>query len=174
MRKSIFLIAAFAIFLTTAARAQRLVRYQGEINGGYLAGCDYNTPNFVTVHLLNGIAVGDFFSTGIGVGIEGVSELFAMTFAAPVFVNVKGYLPVRRGPRPFLSFDIGASIGLTGYASGQAGMLYAPALGCAFNVGKKEHRALLVSVGFHVRHHAGTGGSGGNMRSVSFGVGYQF
>lgn len=175
MRKSLFLIAVLAIFFTTAAPAQRLVRYQGEIAGGYLIGCNDNDANSVTVHLLNGLAVGDCFSTGIGVGIDCVSALFAMTLAAPVFVNVKGYVPVRRGLRPFLSFDLGASIGLTGYASREAELFYVPALGCAVKVGRKENRALLFSVGFHVRYLSETdGGSDGGMQSVSFKVGYQF
>lgn len=167
MKKMACCLAVCLLCVAFSAQAQRkLVRYRGEIAVGY-------TDDLLNVRLLNGIAVGDYFSAGIGVGIDFTPSLFAATSQVPVYLNLKGHLPAGV-VTPFVSCDIGAGIGVSGYLGGRSGLLCTPALGCAFGVGKGD-RALFVSAGYSIRHLSGTGTRpGGTRGAVSLGLGYRF
>ncbi|WP_295940574.1 hypothetical protein [uncultured Alistipes sp.] len=169
MKKVILLIAA-VIMSATFVNAQSLIRYQGEINAGYSIGVGDYAFDRANLHLLNGVRVGQYFSTGIGVGVDyfhADDNLFV-----PVYLNLKGYLPVTEVVSPFLSFDIGASIGVTSDVKKASGLLCVPALGCSFKTTHKS--AFLVSVGYTVQKVSKSGYKGFNANAVTIKLGYQF
>lgn len=170
MKKAILLFAV-AIMSVSAASAQKLVRYQGEVDAGYALGVGNLAIDRVNVHVINGVKVGKYFSTGIGLGIDYYHEDGESALVLPIFLNLKGYLPVTERVSPFFSFDIGAGIGMSDAFDGLSGALYTPAVGCAFKMGAKK--ALLVSLGYNIQQFSESGVSI-NMKAVSLKVGFQF
>lgn len=93
------------------------IRYQGEASLGYMFSLYATDRNMVEVHTVHGIRVGDYFSVGIGVGIDMTGyESYSyeqqkvqlnITPMIPLYLNVKGYLPVSKGTRLYLSMDAG-------------------------------------------------------------------
>ena len=54
--------------------------------------------------------------------------------AMPIYLNMKGYLPVNEKVAPYLTFDIGYGIGLTEGLDGFGGLYLTPGIG--IKVGK--------------------------------------
>jgi hypothetical protein len=108
---------------------------------------------------MNGISVGRYFSTGISVGVEFSNYDGIEVESVPVFLNLKGYIPVSENIRPFVSVDLGVFLewGFMGRDS------LIPAVGCAFDVGKGNN-AIALSVGYNYSYY----------KNVLFRVGFQF
>ncbi len=171
MKKIIVLLSA-ALMSATLSHAQTPVGYQGEVDAGYSLGTR-QAPNGANLHVINGISVGNFFSAGVGVGVDYYYDGYGDDGEViPVFVNMKGYLPTGGRVRPFLSLDMGVGIGVGDALGGQSGVLYTPAVGCALTVGQ-SNQAILISVGYHVQQFAAYSASL-NLNTVSFKIGFQF
>ena len=125
--KKILLAVAMAIGVVSASfAAVPTVKYSGEVNLGFAAGnkllyedemsikSSLNRPLVETIH---GVAIGKYLFVGAGVGLQGYFGTMDMsnpdekwnTITLPMFVNVKGILPVR-GVSPYLSASFGASV----------------------------------------------------------------
>ncbi|WP_418425455.1 hypothetical protein [Alistipes sp.] len=170
--KKIILFFTAVILSATLANAQTPIRYQGEVDAGYSIGTGLLSQNRVNLHWVNGIRVGKYFSTGLGLGFDYYHQMYDKgELVLPIFLNLKGYLPVTEKVSPFFSFDIGASVGLTEGVSGLSGLLCTPAVGCAFKTTKKS--AFLVSLGYNVQQISESGVSI-NVNAVSIKLGYQF
>lgn len=99
------------------------VRYHGEVSLGIGLSIGSIRP-FTEIRTLHGIAVGDYFSAGIGVGFE-------IPFLIPVYFNARGYLPVSKITRLFIGLDLGYIVNKDFY-------LIAPELGASFKVSRRH------------------------------------
>jgi len=90
----------------------------------------------------------------------------------PVFLNLKGYLPVSEKVRPFLSLDLGVSVGLTEGLSEMSGLLCTPAIGVAVGVGNSGN-ALIFSLGYNMQQWSESG-LGINTNTLNIKLGFQF
>lgn len=167
MKKIILLIVA-ALLSATVAHAQAPIRYQGEVDAGYSIGAGVYNQNRTNLHLINGIRFGSYFSMGIGLGFDIYHDrYYGADLLLPIFLNFKGYLPISKKVSTFLSFDVGAGVGLTEGVSDESGLLLNPAIGCAFKTTQKS--AILMSVGYNIQEMSGMA-----IGAVSIKLGYQF
>lgn len=152
--KKLFLLLA-AICVASSAFAQTPIKYQGEVDLGYSLGVGEFATGRVNIHTVHGAKIGDYFSAGIGVGVDLYTE-GGTDVVIPIFLNLKGYLPTNSKVTPYASFDIGAGIGASEYVSGLSGVMFTPAVGIkvgmfkaqlGFNVQKFSESG--ISVGFN-------------------------
>ncbi len=128
MRK-IFLLVMFA-FAVCVAKAQTPVKYHGEVDLGYSIGVGTFATDRINLHTIQGVQVGKYFSTGLGVGLDGYFIFDeGIDIAVPIYLNLKGYLPVSEKVSPFVSMDIGVGIGASEYMKGMSGLYCTPAVG---------------------------------------------
>lgn len=159
MKKLLF-AAIVAISTIFSGTAQVPVKYQGEVDLGYSVKVGTFSEGRINLHTIHGVKISDYFSTGLGVGLDyyhASSELFV-----PIFLNMKGYLPVNETLSPFVSLDLGYGVGVTSDVSGQGGFLWSPAVGLRYNRFK-------VQVGYTSQRI-----SGFNMGAIQFKVGLVF
>ena len=125
--KKLFLLMAATIFASTVF-AQTPIKYQGEVDLGYSIGAGTFAADRVNLHTIHGAKFGNHFSAGLGLGLdyyhEGEGEIIV-----PIYLNVKGYLPVSKKVSPYLSFDIGVGVGASEYVSGLSGLYCMPTIG---------------------------------------------
>jgi len=163
--KKLLLTAIAATVSLCAVHAQVPVKYQGEVDLGYSIGVGEFATGRVNLHTIHGVKIGDYFSTGVGVGVdyyhEGEAELMI-----PVYLNLKGYLPVSEKVSPYLSFDIGAGIGATEGVSGLSGMMLTPAIGVKAGIFKAQ-------IGYNVQRISESG-VGVNFNALQIKVGVMF
>ena len=120
---STLVIAVAAVSISFAASP--LINYSGEVNVGFATGnklkyedittkSSLNRPFFETVH---GVNITKFAFVGAGVGIQGyfgaenkgTPKEKWNTVTLPLFVNVKGMLPLK-SVKPYLSASFGGSV----------------------------------------------------------------
>lgn len=118
----------------TAKKTKSIVRYQGEVSLGI--GVHTSIMPYAELRTLHGIAVGDYFSAGIGLGFE-------IPFVIPLYFNARGYLPVSKMTRLFLGIDLG-------YILNKASFYVAPEFGASFKVSPKG--AINVSATYKSYH----------------------
>lgn len=120
-----------------APTASTAVKYQGEVFTGFGVGTGTFAMDRFYLHTIQGVRVGNHFSTGLGIGLNmimpyeftyNLPELFL-----PIYLNFKGYLPVSNKSSLFASFDIGGSFGVTEGVTGLKGLLVTPAIGASIN-----------------------------------------
>lgn len=125
--KKFFLLLTATIIASTVF-AQTPIKYQGEVDLGYSIGTGTFAADRVNLHTIHGAKIGNYFSAGLGLGLdyyhEGEGELIV-----PIYLNMKGYLPVSEKVSPYLSFDIGVGVGASEYVSGFSGLYCMPAIG---------------------------------------------
>lgn len=127
--KKLLLLAVATICVTTSF-AQVPVKYHGEVDLGYSIGIGAFGSGRVNLHTIHGVQITNYFSAGVGVGLDYYHELYDMgELVIPIYLNLKGYLPVSDKVSPYLSFDLGAGIGATEGLSGLSGLYCAPAVG---------------------------------------------
>lgn len=147
--KKIVLIVALAIMSASALSAQVRVKYHGEINAGYSIGVGSYAKNRVNLNTIQGIQAGDYFSVGLGIGLDWYRGLYPEYWekqgkpdmgelAMPIFLNLKGYLPVSETVAPYLTFDIGYGVGLTEGLKGFGGLYMTPGIGIKLGKFKAE------------------------------------
>jgi hypothetical protein len=156
--KRLFLLMIAIVFIASSASAQTPIKYQGEVDLGYSVGVGAFGEERVNVHLLNGVKVGEYFSTGVGLGLDyyhsldNNGELFI-----PIYLNLKGYLPVSDIVNPYVSCDVGVGIGATRDVSSLSGLYLTPAIGLhikkwdtLFQIGYNMQRVSYEGVGVDV------------------------
>lgn len=147
--------------------AQIPAKYQPEIDLGYSIGTGTFSTNRVNIHTIQGAKFGDYFSAGIGLGVDYYHELYNIgELVVPVFLNMKGYLPVAPKFTPYLSLDMGYSIGATSGVSGMGGMLLSPSVGIRYNRAKFQ-------LGY-INQHVSKNGVGINVNAIQFLIGVVF
>lgn len=125
------------------------IKYQGDIQAGYSVGIGSMAQDRVNLHFINSARFSDYFSAGLGVGLDLYTNFIydAPELALPIYLNAKGYVPVNRATSFFLSFDLGASIGLTEGMEGMSGLMLVPAVGARFKTG--NNKAVTLSLGYN-------------------------
>lgn len=149
------ILAFIAVMVIVPASAQIRVKYHGEINVGYSIGVGSYAKNRVNLYTIQGVKIGEYFSTGLGLGLDWYRGLYAEYWekqgkpdmgelAMPIYLNMKGYLPVNEKVAPYLTFDIGYGIGLTEGLDGFGGLYLTPGVGIKAGHFKAE-------VGFNIQ-----------------------
>lgn len=118
--------------LGLSAQETRLFRYQGEVDLAYSFGIDDETNN-LNLEIVNGIRFSRYLYAGIGLGASGNFSDEAITF--PIFVDVKGYMPVSDKMDLTAGVDIGTKLDYFYDTSG--GLLFRPEFGLHFPVKRK-------------------------------------
>lgn len=125
------------------------VGYQGEIVAGFGAGIGFLPMDRLYLHTIQGVRIGEHFSTGLGIGM---TMIMPYTFDynkpelyVPIYLNMKGYLPVGAKVSMFASLDIGGAFGMTEGVSGLSGFMVCPSLGVSVN------RKVNISLGYDVQ-----------------------
>ena len=137
MKKYFFtLVVSLASLITMSAQE---IRYQGEVDLGAsitTEGYQNGRPvaNFRTIH---GARVGDYLFAGLGFGADWYffdegSSGDDSEVVVPVFLNLKGYYPVKDSLSPFISLDLGYGFGVTQSISGEGGFVFSPAIGLQY------------------------------------------
>lgn len=131
MKKIIFFLTLGLLLLSgKEAGAQVKVKYRGEVDFGYSIGVGNlgSVASRVNLHTVHGIQFGKYFSTGLGLGLDLYHDL-ENELMLPVYLNMKGYLPVSEKVSPYFSFDIGSGVGVTDALGGLSGLYVTPAVG---------------------------------------------
>lgn len=167
--KRLFLTLAVAVLSigSVVAQSNSLVKYQGEVDLGYSIGVGTFSTGRVNLHTIQGVKIGEYFSTGIGLGLDYYHEFYDNgELMIPVYLNLKGYLPVSETVSPYLSFDIGGGFGVTEGVSGLSGVMYMPAIGVKIKRFKAQF-------GYNVQRISESG-IGFNMNAIQIKVGFVF
>ncbi len=74
--KKLFLLAVAAMMSVSVANAQVPVKYQGEVDLGYSIGVGTFSTGRVNVHTIQGARIGEYFSVGLGLGLDYYHEFY--------------------------------------------------------------------------------------------------
>lgn len=127
MKKFLMLLFATTMF-AGVAQAQTTIKYQGEVDLGYSIGVGDFALHRINIHTIQGVKIGNYFSTGIGIGADMYHE-GDFDVMLPIYLNLKGYLPMQSKATPFISMDLGAGVGVSDNVSGLSGFYCTPAIG---------------------------------------------
>ena len=107
MKKILFIITMLVTSLGINAQEMN-AKYQGEFDLSYSIGTGTFSTNRVNLHTIHGAKIGNYFSLGVGVGLDYYHEMYEKgELIVPIFANVKGFLPVNDKFSPYLSLDLG-------------------------------------------------------------------
>lgn len=189
-------MAAIAVATATTANAQWRADYQGEIQLGYSIGST-GSYDRVNLHTLHGIRFNDYLFAGIGAGIDiypGVEffngELNSLKIdygtktklAVPVYINVRGFLPVASRLDIFAGIDAGYSIGISKkdvLGTEMKGYLFTPQAGLAYKL--KNGDAFTFTFGYELgdalfsyKGLAGSASKRVSNNAITLKLGFQF
>ena len=156
-------LAISALFNGTAQEVS--VKYQGEVDLGYSVGVGTFAMGRVNLHTIQGAKISDYFSAGLGLGLDYYHADGGDLFI-PIFLNMKGYIPVTSKLSPFASLDLGYGIGATDEVRGYGGFLWGPSVGIRYNHFKFQ-------VGY-TSQRISVSGFGFNMDAIQFKIGVVF
>lgn len=163
--KKIFLLVVFTLIGISSTMAHNPIKYQGEVDLGYSVGVGTLATGRVNIHTIQGVKIANIFSAGVGVGVDVYHE-DGTDILIPIYLNLKGYLPTQSKVSPYLSFDIGAGIGVSEYVSGLSGLMITPALGVKIGMFKAQ-------IGYNAQKISESGFSL-NFNAIQFKVGVVF
>lgn len=138
MKKLLFVILLCLPFGTIEAQESTIkedskrtnpATYQGELGVGF--GYGFGDANSVLIETVHGLRFNPYLFTGLGVGINYYDGFGLLTPA----LNMKGYYPVTRIIDLYLSWDIGAAVGIAEW--GGDSDLYA-SIGPGINFGNRK------------------------------------
>ncbi len=165
--KKLFFLATIAIMFGSIVQAQNQIKYHGEVDLGYSIGVGTFATSRLNLQTIQGVQIGKHFSTGVGLGLDYYHEFYEKgELVMPIFLNLKGYLPVTEKTSVYASFDIGAGVGLTEGVSGMSGATYTPAIGVKANRFK-------IQLGYNVQR-VSESGIGFNMNAIQIKLGLMF
>ena len=157
MKTKIINIAILFITIAISTNAQigdniqSEIKYQGEVLTGYGIGIGNLQIDRTYIQTIHGLKFGDYFSAGIGIGMN-ITPAYDLNMtisvphappttinsstsliSVPIFLNLKGYLPISKKLDLLLSMDVGHSIGVNGEIMSLNGLMINPAVGICFN-----------------------------------------
>lgn len=163
MKKIAMFMMAVAMMIGTA-NAKTPIKYHGEVDLGYSIGAGTFATGRVNIHTVQGVQIGEYFSAGVGVGVDIYHEF--PDVMVPIYLDLKGYLPVSKIVKPYLSFDIGGGIGASGVLQGFSGATYTIAAGV-------KVKKFKVQIGYNSQRISESG-IGFNMNAIQFKLGVMF
>jgi hypothetical protein len=146
--------------------AKTQVAYHGEVDLGYSIGVGNFSAGRINLHTIQGVQVGEYFSAGVGIGLDYYHDGDGGNLIMPIYLNVKGYLPVNNTVSPYLSLDLGEGICLSEDIKGFSGLYCTPAIGVKVNKFK-------VQLGYNVQRLSDNG-VGVNFGAIQLKVGMMF
>ncbi len=164
--KKLFLLIVIATMSICALNAQSIVKYHGEVDFGYSLGVGtFSAGRGNIIQTIHGVQVGKYFSTGIGLGLDYYHD-DPGELVMPIFLNLKGYLPVSERASIYISEDIGVGVGLTRDIKGISGLTLTPAIGIKIYEFK-------IQLGYNMQQFTGSGISV-NMNAIQIKLGIMF
>lgn len=90
--------------------------YQGDIAVAYALGVGLFSPDRIVVETVHGVRLSPYAFIGAGAGFNyfynGLDNDYSGVGILAPYANAKGYLPVSQNTSLYLSFDLGASVGV--------------------------------------------------------------
>ena len=165
-----FFLLVVSLFFAANLFAQTPVKYQGEFDLGYSFGVGTFATDRVNLNTIQGLKFGDYFSAGIGIGLDYFHEFYEGKLFTPLYLNLKGYLPISlpvwEKSSLFVSFDIGSNRA-TVDGTAVSGLFYTPAIGAKIGMIKFQF-------GYNMQKLSGGGVSGIDVNSIQLRVGAMF
>ena len=138
-------LVAILSLVAGVAGAKGFVSYQPEIDLGYSIGWGKYDPESINLHTIHGIQVSDYFSAGLGVGVDFYYNYDdSKVVVMPFYLNVKGYLPFARKTSAYISCDTGWGVGVSDGIQKTNGITISPAIGVVWN-------KLKIQVGYNMQ-----------------------
>ena len=125
MKKTLLTFVAAICAVSISFAASPVIKYAGEVNVGYAAGGKMRYENTATksslhrpfVETIHGVTITKYAFVGAGVGLQGyfgavdtaVPDVKWETVTLPLFVNVKGQLPLK-SVTPYISASFGGTV----------------------------------------------------------------
>lgn len=134
--KACFITAILALIsiplYTNAQEQNKRFTYQGEVDMAYSFGFDDETSN-INLEVINGVRFSRYLFAGIGIGAAANFSDEAIVF--PIYLDVKGFLPVSDKADLVAGMDIGTKLDYTYDMTG--GLLLRPEFGVNFPLSGK-------------------------------------
>lgn len=129
----LYCLLAF-LFMPLCIKAQdvKYLKYQGEVNTSFSFSIDEETCN-LNLEVINGVRFSRYFFAGAGIGATASFSDEAILF--PIFVDLKGYMPVSRKMDLMAGVDVGTKLDYTYDMTG--GFLFRPEFGLNFPLNRK-------------------------------------
>lgn len=108
-------MAFFMMPLCVGAQNAEYFKYQGEINTSY-SFCIDEELNNLNLEVINGVRFSRYFYAGVGLGATADFSDEAILF--PVFIDLKGYMPVTTKMDLIAGVDVGTKLDYTYDMSG--------------------------------------------------------
>ena len=121
------LVAFFMMPLCVGAQNAKHFKYQGEVNTSY-SFCIDEELNNLNLEVINGVRFSRYLYAGVGLGATANFSDEAILF--PVFIDLKGYMPVTSKMDLIAGVDVGTKLDYTYDMSG--GLLFRPEFGLNF------------------------------------------
>ena len=118
------LVAFFMMPLCVGAQNVKYFKYQGEVNTSY-SFCIEEELNNLNLEVINGVRFSRYLYAGVGLGATANFSDEAILF--PVFIDLKGYMPVTSKMDLIAGVDVGTKLDYTYDMSG--GFLFRPEFG---------------------------------------------
>lgn len=136
----LYCLLAF-LFMPLYIKAQdvKYLKYQGEVNTSFSFSIDEETCN-LNLEVINGVRFSRYFFAGAGIGATASFSDEAIIF--PIFVDLKGYMPVSRKMDLMAGVDVGTKLDYTYDMTG--GFLFRPEFGLNFPLNRKVGLKLTV------------------------------
>lgn len=125
--------------LCIKAQDVKYLKYQGEVNTSFTFSIDEETSN-LNLEVINGVRFSRYFFAGAGIGATTSFSDEAILF--PIFVDLKGYMPVSRKMDLMAGVDVGTKLDYTYDMTG--GFLFRPEFGLNFPLKGKVGLKLTV------------------------------
>lgn len=128
--KKIILSILLLLGAALGAQAQKNP-YLGEVDLGFAHSPFSNSWSALSIHTVHGARIGDHFSVGGGLGLEGViggEDAVGAGLCIPLYLNLKGYLDASKPTTAYLTLDVGV-IPHFGSDDSNASLYLCPAVG---------------------------------------------
>ena len=122
-----WLLAFLFMPLCIGAQNVKYFKYQGEVNTSY-SFCIDEELNNLNLEVINGVRFSRYFYAGVGIGATANFSDEAILF--PIFVDIKGYMPVTSKMDLIAGVDVGTKLDYSYDMSG--GFLFRPEFGLNF------------------------------------------
>lgn len=177
MKKLTILLTLAILTMVGTVNAQNLkIKYQGDVQVGYSIGIGLLPMDRINIHMINGIRINKYLSTGLGLGVDYYNikdaDYSDSELIMPIFLNTKGYLPVSNKTSLFLSLDLGFSVGLTEGVSEMNAFMMTPAIGASFKIG--GNKAMSISLGYNYQNLSSIEELGLNINAITIKAGFTF
>ena len=126
------LLTLLVLPLGVCAQDVKYFKYQGEVNVSYTFDMSEELNN-LNLEVINGVRFSRYLFAGAGIGAT--ADLSDEAIIFPIFVDVKGYLPVARKLDLTAGVDVGTKLDYTYDMTG--GLMFRPEFGLHFPMRQK-------------------------------------